>query len=75
MIIESYRWVGDIMKQQLNGVKPVQMTELEAEFEKAEGKARPERYLRSQMPAPGAVAAGGEDGGESFIYPRFYFKA
>lgn len=36
------------MKQQLNGLKPVQITELEAEFEKVAeaGKARPERYLR-----------------------------
>ena len=66
MIIESYRWVGDIMKQQLNGVKPVQMTELETEFEKVEGKAKPERFLRSQMPLPGAAGgAGGDDGGET----------
>ncbi len=37
LIVEAYRWVGDIMKQQLSGVKPVQMTELEAEFEKLAG--------------------------------------
>jgi len=65
LIIESYRWVGDIMKQQLNGLKAVQLTELEQEFEKVSGagRAKPTRYLRSQMPAPGAVAStAGEDG-------------
>ena len=30
LIIESYRWVGDIMKQQLTNLKPVQLSELEA---------------------------------------------
>lgn len=64
LIIESYRWVGDIMKQQLTGLKPVQLTELDTEFEKVAeaGKAKPERYLRSQMPVAGG--AGNEDGGE-----------
>ena len=46
LIIEAYRWVGGVMKQQLSNVKPVQMTEFEAEFEKLEGKAKPERLLR-----------------------------
>lgn len=48
LIVESYRWVGDIMKQQLTGLKPVQLTELEAEFGKVSeaGRAKPERYLR-----------------------------
>jgi hypothetical protein len=57
------------MKQQLSGLKPVQLTELEQEFEKVSeaGRAKPTRYLRSQMPAMGAAASGGEgeaDGGE-----------
>ncbi len=45
------RWVGEIMKQQLTGCKPVQLTELEAEFENLKGgkKAKPERLLRSQQ--------------------------
>lgn len=38
------------MKQQLSGVKPVQMSELETEFEKSSGeKAKPSRLLRSQQ--------------------------
>ena len=37
------------MKQQLTGVKPVQMSELESEFEKVEGKPKAERLLRSQQ--------------------------
>eukprot|EP00095_Tigriopus_kingsejongensis_P001503 maker-scaffold1086_size63525-snap-gene-0.14 protein:Tk01503 transcript:maker-scaffold1086_size63525-snap-gene-0.14-mRNA-1 annotation:"microtubule associated protein" len=65
LIIESYRWVGGIMKQQLTGLKPVQLTELDGEFEKVAeaGKAKPERHLRSQMPTPGGNA-GGEAGDE-----------
>ena len=63
LIVESYRWVGAIMKQQLSGLKPVQLTELEAEFEKlADEPAKPERYLRSQMAAMQAAGAGGEEG-------------
>merc|ERR1740128_576883 len=52
LIIESYRWIGVMMKSQLTGVKPVQMTEFEAEFEKLEsaGRAVPTRWLRSQGP-------------------------
>jgi len=67
LIIESYRWIGDLMKQQLSGLKPVQITELEAEFEKLEAtKPKPERLLRSQQAAGGAAgdAADGEGGGE-----------
>ena len=44
-----FRWIGDMMKQQLGSLKPVQLSELEAEFEKVEGKAKPERLLRSQQ--------------------------
>ncbi|XP_034937769.1 protein mini spindles isoform X2 [Chelonus insularis] len=51
MVIEIYRWVGAPLKQQLNTLKPVQMTELEAEFAKLNNtKAHPTRYLRSQKP-------------------------
>uniref|UniRef100_A0A0K2TDH6 Cytoskeleton associated protein 5 [Falco peregrinus] n=1 Tax=Lepeophtheirus salmonis TaxID=72036 RepID=A0A0K2TDH6_LEPSM len=71
LIIESYRWVGEIMKTQLTGLKPVQLTELETEFEKLEnvGKAKPERLIRSQQ-AVGLIAGDGdgcdgvENGGE-----------
>ena len=45
------------MKQQLNGVKPVQMSELEAEFEKvsSDGKPKPERLLKSQQQTFGGM--------------------
>ena len=48
LIAEAYRWVGDVMKQQLSGLQPVQLKELEVLFEEgaAAGKAKPERYLR-----------------------------
>ena len=50
LIVEAYRWVGDIMKQQLSGIKPVQLAELETEFANMDGaKAKPERLLRSQQ--------------------------
>ena len=47
------------MKQQLTGCKPVQLTELETEFQNLKGgkKAKPERLLRSQQ----QFAAGPED--------------
>ena len=50
------------MKQQLTGCKPVQMTELEAEFEKFKGekKAKPLRQLRSQQ----QIVASPEDEGD-----------
>jgi len=50
------------MKQQLSGCKPVQMTELEAEFEKLKGekKAKPTKLLRSQQ----QIVASPEDEGD-----------
>ena len=67
LIVEAYRWVGDVMKQQLTGVKPVQMSELESEFDKVEGKSKAQRLLRSQQQFGGGGAGdddgqGGEDG-------------
>lgn len=63
VIIESYRWIGEVMKSQLNGLKPVQLTELQTEFDNLEGvgKAKPERWLRSAGPPKEAKAAEGED--------------
>merc|ERR1719400_1217823 len=55
LIIESYRWIGEVMKRQL--------TELEGEFGQLEGvgRAKAERYLRSQGPPKEKAAAAGED--------------
>lgn len=63
MVIEVYRWIGAPLKQQLNSLKPVQMSELEAEFAKlGDVKAHPTRYLRSQKPKPKAELLSSGDG-------------
>lgn len=50
MVIEIFRWIGPALKPQLSALKPVQVTELEAEFEKVKSeRAVPTRYLRSQQ--------------------------
>ncbi|XP_065333081.1 protein mini spindles isoform X1 [Cloeon dipterum] len=65
LIVETYRWVGDGIKPQLSHLKPVQVTELEAEFEKVSGeKAVAKRYLRSQQQRQQAAAAADEVDGE-----------
>ena len=64
LIIEAYRWIGDMMKSQLTGLKPVQLSELDTEFGNIEGvgKAKPERWLRSQGPPKEVVKEAREDG-------------
>ena len=58
LIVEAYRWVGEVMKQQLSGIKPVQLAELETEFANMDGaKAKPERLLRSQQQFGAVVEA------------------
>ena len=71
LIVESFRWIGDVMKVQLTGLKPVQLTELETEFGNLEGvgRAKPERWLRSAGPprqekAEGGAEVEGDDGDE-----------
>lgn len=66
MVVEMYRWVGDRLKQQLNTLKPVHITELEAEFNNlSEEKVVPTRYLRSQKPKKGnSDSAAASDNGE-----------
>ncbi|XP_074659801.1 cytoskeleton-associated protein 5-like [Tubulanus polymorphus] len=50
LVIEIYRWVGAAIKPQLVNLKPVQLTELEAEFEKLPSeKPIQTRFLRSQQ--------------------------
>ena len=58
-----FRWIGEVMKSQLTGLKPVQLTELETEFGNMEGvgKAKAERWLRSPKPLKTKVEAD-EDG-------------
>lgn len=50
LVVECYRWVKDALKPQLQNLKPVQLTELEAEFEKVKDeRPTPQRYLRSEQ--------------------------
>ncbi|XP_059352575.1 cytoskeleton-associated protein 5-like isoform X2 [Daphnia carinata] len=50
LVVELYRWIGQALKPQLSALKPIQVTELEAEFEKL-GNEKPQqtRFLRSQQ--------------------------
>ena len=66
LIIECYRWIGDMMKVQLKDLKDLVMKELEAEFGNIPdvGKAKAERWLRSQGPPREVAREAGEDGGE-----------
>ncbi|CAL1547332.1 unnamed protein product [Lymnaea stagnalis] len=69
LVIELYRWIGAALKPQMTNFKPIQVQELEAEFEKLpQGKAQQTRFMRSQqdlkakMEQQTAVAAeGGSD--------------
>ncbi|XP_052800946.1 cytoskeleton-associated protein 5-A-like isoform X2 [Mya arenaria] len=50
LVVEMYRWVGAAIKPKLVDFKPVQVAELEAEFEKLAGeKPHQARFLRSQQ--------------------------
>ncbi|MCL4126148.1 UNVERIFIED_CONTAM: hypothetical protein GTU68_000576, partial [Idotea baltica] len=50
MVVEMYRWAGAALRPQLTSLKPIQIQELEAEFDKIP-KEKPvqTRYLRSQQ--------------------------
>ncbi|XP_076624650.1 msps cytoskeleton-associated protein 5 [Colletes latitarsis] len=67
MVIEIYRWIGAPLKQQLNTLKPVQITELEVEFNNLkEEKVIPNRFLKSHKPKTicivDSMSENGEDG-------------
>lgn len=71
LVVEMYRWCGAALKPQLANLKPVQVTELEAEFENVGStKAVQTRFLRSQqdlkakMEAQAVAAENGEEGSE-----------
>lgn len=57
MCIEMFRWIGAALKPQLASLQPLQVTELEAEFDKVSGTATPSRYLRSQQQKQAKIAA------------------
>ncbi|XP_076762978.1 msps cytoskeleton-associated protein 5 [Xylocopa sonorina] len=65
MVIEIYRWIGAPLKQQLNTLKPVQITELEAEFNNlTQEKVAPTRFLKSQKPKAVCITDSTSDAGE-----------
>ncbi|KAK6191581.1 hypothetical protein SNE40_003232 [Patella caerulea] len=72
LCIELYRWIGAALKPQMSHFKPVQVQELEAEFEKLPAqKAKQCRFLRSQQDLKAKMEEetanaeeGGGDGGE-----------
>ena len=67
-----FRWIGAPLKQQLSTLKPLQLSELETEFNNlSSGKAIPTRYLRSQKPKVTChvdTNSGDVDNGNYFIY-------
>ncbi|CAG2168733.1 unnamed protein product [Oppiella nova] len=65
--IELFRWIKDALKPQLQNLKPVQLQELETEFEKVKDeRARQTRLLRSQQVRVEHEAGGDElDGNTS----------
>lgn len=64
------------MKQQLNTLKPVHITELETEFNNlGNERAVPKRYLKSQKPKTTCVSdpiMGDDSEGKLFICFEFY---
>ncbi|OWF42942.1 cytoskeleton-associated protein 5-like [Mizuhopecten yessoensis] len=69
LVIEIHRWIGPALKPMMNNFKPVQVTELEAEFERQpKEKPHQQRFMRSQQDLKAKMeeqaAAGGGDGEE-----------
>lgn len=77
LVIEIYRWIGAALKPQMTNFQPIQVQELEAEFEKMPNeKPQQSRFMRSQQDlkakmeekaaaaASGDAADGGDDGAE-----------
>ncbi|KAF9973158.1 Microtubule-associated protein, microtubule dynamics during spindle orientation [Actinomortierella ambigua] len=63
LTIEIYRWIGKAISPFLEDLKPVQQKELNEAFEKLpDGKAVPERIIRSQRAAMEVEAADDGDG-------------
>ncbi|XP_060086364.1 cytoskeleton-associated protein 5-like [Ylistrum balloti] len=70
LVIEIHRWIGPALKPMMTNFKPVQVTELEAEFEKQpREKPHQQRFMKSQqelkakMEEQAAEGGGGDDDG------------
>jgi hypothetical protein len=55
LTVELYRWLGTVVRTQIDSLRPAQVKELEAAFEevKAKGPAVPEKFTRSHKPQVG----------------------
>ncbi|XP_071537701.1 cytoskeleton-associated protein 5 isoform X2 [Panulirus ornatus] len=65
LVIEMYRWIRQALKPQLSSLKPVQIQELEAEFEKfGSEKVVQTRFLRSQQDLKAKMEAQDDEDGD-----------
>ncbi|KRG01671.1 protein mini spindles isoform X3 [Drosophila mojavensis] len=74
LAVESYRWIGAVMKTHISSLPQVTIKELEDEFDKLKGdRAEPTRYLKSQQEKQAKIAdeaaAGAEDAYDDNISP------
>ncbi|XP_071956177.1 cytoskeleton-associated protein 5-A-like isoform X2 [Antedon mediterranea] len=66
LAVEIYRWIGAVFMPSLQNIKPVQMKELEEEFEKIPNKAPKQiRFLKSQQAEKEKFEEAAGDDGES----------
>ncbi|XP_066968382.1 cytoskeleton-associated protein 5 isoform X2 [Macrobrachium rosenbergii] len=62
LVIELYRWIRQALKPQMSSLKPIQIQELEAEFEKiGNDKVVQTRFLRSQQELKAKMEAQGDE--------------
>lgn len=56
LAVELHRWLGAVVRQQLSELRPAQLKEIDEGIARLPAEpARPERYLRSQIPSPQVV--------------------
>ncbi|XP_022089158.1 cytoskeleton-associated protein 5-like isoform X2 [Acanthaster planci] len=62
LAVELYRWISNALKPCLSNIKPVQLKELEEEFEKLPSKPpKQTRFLKSQQDLKAAAQAAGDE--------------
>ncbi|XP_038047612.1 cytoskeleton-associated protein 5-like [Patiria miniata] len=62
LAVELYRWINNALKPLLSNIKPVQLKELEEEFEKLPNKPpKQTRFLKSQQDLKAAAEAAGDE--------------
>lgn len=76
LTVEIYRWIKDVIRSSLQSLKPLQLSELDAEFNKvASDRAIPTRFLRSQQAKQAkiqeeAVDDNDDDAGDGCVIPE-----